>query len=173
MQSIALNLPYSAFSMRAGSGVWLGIVLLGILAGTLDLLVAMAWWAPRGVAPIQILQEIAAWVVGRPAARDGGWSAALFGLVLQCYLMTAMVAGCFALSRRWPALLRRPLAFGAGYGALVYGLQHVLVIPLLSAAPPPALHPDWMLVCLLAYVLLLGIPGALFARLWHGAHPRD
>lgn len=144
--------------------IWLGIALLGVTAGLLDLAVAMAWWAPRGVTPVAILQGVAAWVIGPEAARAGGWSAAAFGVVLQCYLMSAMVAGCVAIGRCWPRLLRRPLRNGAIYGALMFVLQHLLAVPLLSAAPPPALRPDWMLTCLLAYVLLLGIPAALLAR---------
>ena len=67
------------------------------------------------------------------------------------------------------ALRKRPLLCGALYGAAWFVLVHVVAVPLFSAAPPKRLLLDWNLACLLAHMLLVGIPTALMARRWYEA----
>ena len=47
-------------------------------------------------------------------------------------------------------------------------LLHVVLVPVFSAAPPKRFLPDWNLACLLAHVVLIGIPAAWMARRWYG-----
>lgn len=162
----AIGALHSALPTRIP--VWASILLVGVAAGMLDLLLAIGWWTLRDVDAIRTVQGVAAWVIGREAAFAGGVSTALFGVAFHCYLMTAMVAGYFLASRNRPMLVRHPLGLGALYGAAMFVLQHLVVLPLFSAAPAKEFQPDWMLACLVAYALLLGIPGALLARHWHG-----
>ena len=141
----------------------------GLTAGTLDLLAATLYWSWGGFEPVRslraILQAIAAWVLGREQAIAGGWATALAGGVLHYGLMIAMVAGFHAASVRWPRLLQRPLQSGALYGAFLYVLMFVILVPHFSAVQShKALPPSWTLTCFLVYVLLVGIPCALFAR---------
>ncbi|RPE75522.1 hypothetical protein [Vulcaniibacterium tengchongense] len=143
---------------------WAWLLLGGLVAGSLDLLFAMAWWAPLGASPGRILQSIAAWGVGREAAFAGGAATQALGAGLHYALTTAAVALYAALARRHAAVRRRPYAAGALYGASVFALLHLIVVPLLSAAPPREFRPDWMSACLLAHMLLLGVPAALFAE---------
>ena len=145
------------------------LVLGGLTAGTLDLLVATLYWTWGGFEPIRslraILQAIASWVIGREQAIAGGWATALAGGVLHYGLMIAMVAGFHAASLRWPRLLQRPLQSGALYGAFLYVLMFVILVPYFSAVQSHnALPPSWTVTCFLVYVLLVGIPCALFAR---------
>lgn len=145
------------------------LLLGGLTAGTLDLLVATVYWTWDGFDPVRslraILQAIASWVIGREQAVAGGWTTALAGALLHYGLMIAMVAGFHAASVRWPRLLQRPLQSGAMYGALLYVLMFVVLVPHFSAVQSPkALPPSWTVTCFLVYVLLVDIPCALFAR---------
>jgi hypothetical protein len=145
------------------------LLLGGLAAGTLDLLVATIYWSWDGLEPARslraILHAIAAWVIGREQAIAGGWATALGGALLHYGLMVAMVAGFHAASVRWPRLLQRPLQSGALYGAFLYVLMFVVLVPHFSAVQSQkALPPSWTLTCFLVYVLLVGIPCALVVR---------
>lgn len=153
---------------RAGlASAWSWILLGGLIVGTLDLVFAMSFWALRDVAPIRVVQSVAAWVLGRDAARAGGWTTALLGAGLHYYLMTAIVAVSHFASQHHAKLLRHPLRYGALYGAACFVLVHVIVVPLYSAAPPRTIPFDWYGACFAAHVVLVGIPCGLLARYWH------
>lgn len=151
-------------SAAGARATWGGVLLAGAVAGTLDLLFTVAWWAPLGVAPVRVLHSVAAWLIGRDAALSGGLSTALFGASVHYVLMTAIAAGYFALARRFGAWLRHPVSSGLLYGAACYALVHGVLVPHFSAAPPHAVRPEWMLSCLAAHMLLVGVPCALMAR---------
>lgn len=158
--------PFPSTWDRPAEWTW---ILLGALAvGTADLLFAIAWWAPLGSAPIRIPQSIASWVIGREAAFAGGAETAIAGALLHYALMAAIVALYHAAARTRPILRTRPLAAGALYGAAWFVLLHVILVPMFSAAPPTQFLPAWNLACLLAHMVLVGIPSALMARRWYG-----
>ena len=165
MNAITASHPFSVATHRVLP--WL--VLGGLVAGTLDLLAATLYWSWDGFEALRslraILQAIASWVIGREQAIAGGWATALAGGLLHYGLMIAMVAGFHAASVRWPRLLQRPLRSGALYGALLYVLMFVVLVPHFSAVQSHKAYPlSWTVTCFLVYVLLVGIPCALFAR---------
>ena len=148
---------------------WTWLALGGLTAGTLDLVAATLYWTWGGFEPVRtirvILQAIASWVLGREQAIAGGWATAVAGGLLHYSLMIAMVAGFYAASGRWPGLLYRPLRSGVVYGAFLYVLMFVILVPNFSAVQAhKTLPPSWTATCFLAYVLLVGVPCALFAR---------
>jgi len=150
-------------SARPSTLPW--IVVCAAIIGSLDLAFAIAWWAFEGVPPVRIFQSVAGWALGRDAAIAGGLGTAAFGAALQLCIMIAIAALYFGLSRLDARLRRQPLRWGALYGAIVYVIQHQLIVPYFSAATAPV-EPrlDWTLACVLVYVTLVGIPCALFAR---------
>ncbi|WP_407354250.1 hypothetical protein [Luteimonas sp. R10] len=159
MRTITLTSPLAGAPSLRHHPIWL----CGVLTATLDLGLAIAFWAAEGVSAGRVLQGVAAWVLG-PAAYSGGAATALLGTLLYTGLMCALAAGYRVLARRHGALLHRPLLGGALYGAAAYLLIFGLAVPALTSAPAFT-RPDWALVCLLAYMFLIGVPCALFARL--------
>jgi hypothetical protein len=138
-------------------------LLPGAAMALADLLVAALYWSAYGLAPVQILQSIAAWVLG-PSAFAGGMASAGMGLLLYLAVICTMVAAYLRASRWLPALLRWPLAFGGAYGAAMYLLLFEVLLPLFSATGS-ALGPwHWRLVCAGAFVLLIGVPSGYLAR---------
>jgi hypothetical protein len=135
----------------------------GVIAAMLELGFAIAWWAPYDVPATRVLQGVAAWWIGRDAFA-GGASAALLGGLLYCQVMIAVVALYAFAARRWRSLLQRPLLCGAAYGAVMYVLVLEVAVPLFAAYPAGDRSLAWRLACLVAYMLLVGVTAALFAR---------
>ena len=143
----------------------LGWVLAGgLLAGALDILYAIAFWALRAAVPARrILQSVAAGLLGR-ASFEGGDATAALGLVLHFSIATTMAFAYFLVARRVPPLWRRPWPFGAAYGLLLYVAMNHVVVPL--SAAPPSRSRDWLWTGLsvAVHVACVGIPCALAAR---------
>lgn len=165
MKATARSIPLSGWARPAP---WAWVLATGLTVGTADLLFAMAWWAPLGASPTRILQSIAAWMMGREAALAGGATTAMFGAALYLYLMCAIAAVYHVAARDHAVLRTRPLVAGAIYGALWFVLVHLLLVPMFSLAPPKRFPLDWNLACLLAHMVLIGIPCALASRRWYG-----
>lgn len=147
---------------RTPVAVW--AVLVASAAAMLDLLVAAVYWGARGVAPERMFQSIAAWLLG-PAAFRGGVDTVVLGALLYAGVLSVVMGLYRVLALRLPALRLHRLATGAVYGALMYGLIFLLLVPYVSAAHPAA-HPlQWHALCVLAYAVLVGLPSALLARL--------
>ena len=115
----------------------------GLIAGTVDIVYACAFWNWRlGVAPQRILQSVAAGLLG-PDSFSGGWTTAGLGLVLHYCIAMVVTVIYYLAARRWPLLRRRALACGGLYGLLVYGVMNYVVVPL-SAAGPGSKEPLWI-----------------------------
>ena len=135
----------------------------GLVAGTLDIAYACAFWAVKaGVPPRRIFQSVAAGLLGRPSFEGGAATAAL-GLALHFLIATSMSAAYYLVARRWPLLRRRPVPCGAAYGLILYAVMNYIVVPL-SAAGPGSKDPLWIALSIAVHVLLIGIPIALLTR---------
>ncbi len=133
-----------------------------LTVGVLDLADAMIFFGLRGVPPARVLQSIASGLLGR-AAFGGGLATAALGTLLHFFIALVIVAVFFAASRRIPALLRRPVLSGIGYGVLAYLVMSLVVVPLSAAATGPR-GIAVVLNGLLIHMLGVGLPAALFAR---------
>jgi len=152
---------HSGFQDRIRPVSWL--LLGGCTVATLDMLSAMAYWAPHGIPASRVLQSIAFWFLG-PAALTGGVATAAFGAFVYGLLMWGVVALYHAIARHHPVLLRRPILCGATYGAIAYFGIFAGLAPLLTGKPSNLGEPAWILTCLVVFTTLVGIPCALFAR---------
>jgi hypothetical protein len=152
---------YGSHGVAVRPGGWLLLAAVG--AAVLDLGFAMLFWAADGVPATRILQSIATWLMG-PAAYQGGVATAVLGSVLYVALMWTLAALYCGLSRSFPRLVRQPVRFGLAYGALMYGLVFHIAVPLLTAAGPASQRPDWIVACIAAYMVLVGLPCAWAAR---------
>jgi hypothetical protein len=150
--------PYP--SVRRTLPPWLST---GIAVAMLDLAVASLYWALYDLSPLQVLQSIASWVLGAQAFA-GGPATAFGGALLYTGLMCALAALYLGISRRFPVLGRKPLLCGASYGAAMYVAVFELLVPHFTAAPVVSAPWHWTVVCVLAYIIVIGIPCGLMAR---------
>lgn len=136
----------------------------GLLAGTLDLVFALVFWALKADVPaLQILQGVVSGLLG-PAAFQGGLSTAGFGLALHYGIALTMAIVYFLAVRRLPALWQRPVRAGSVYGLVLYMVMNQVVVPL-SGAVPGSTDPTWIASSVAVHVVLIGIPIAVFVRL--------
>ena len=140
-------------------------ILLGTLVvGALDILEVIVFFAFRGVAPTRILQSVAAGLIGRGEAYEGGIRTALLGLGIHYCIAFVVVCVYYFASGRIAALRESPVIMGAIYGLLVYLVMNFVVLPYFSATGPPRFTMPGVLNGLFAHVFCVGIPAALIAR---------
>jgi hypothetical protein len=139
------------------------LLLGGAVVGTIDILYAIGfWYALRDVAPLRILQSVAAGILGRDAFTGGAATGAL-GLALHYVIATSIVVAYHLAGRRVRVLFERAVPLGLLYGVLVYGVMNHVVIPL-SAASRPVFYAPWVLASIAVHAIGIGVPSALFAR---------
>lgn len=143
-------------------------VAAALVATTLDLTFACVYWAVlHDASPVRIMQTIAAyWGWGRDAY-SGGIATAALGAALFFARMILLAVIYQLAARRYTALVKRPYTWGALFGLAIYLSNKYVVVPLIGSMPQTAtVDKDlaWMYSCILAHMLLIGIPLALFAR---------
>ncbi|MGH9867038.1 MAG: hypothetical protein ACREAA_02590 [Candidatus Polarisedimenticolia bacterium] len=138
------------------------ILIAGLTAGALDITAACGFYAIRGVSPVRILQSVASGLLGS-AAFTGGAPTAVLGLALHFFIALTAAAVFFLASRRLPALVRRPVAWGAMYGVAVYLFMNHVVLPLSAVARRP-FSLSTALVMVGIHIVCVGLPIALLVR---------
>ncbi|RAK69455.1 DUF1440 domain-containing protein [Hymenobacter edaphi] len=141
----------------------------GLVAGVLDILTAIAvfGWLRGQATPLQILQSVASGVWG-PAAYQGGWTTGLAGLGLHFLIALIWAALFVAAARAWPVLRRHWVLSGVLYGAGVWALMNLVVLPL-SQVPPRPLTPVGIVLNMSILVLMVGLPVAGITRRFLGS----
>jgi uncharacterized membrane protein YagU involved in acid resistance len=137
------------------------VMIGGLLAATLDIVYACAFWVIQAeVPPSRIFQSVASGLLGESSFEGGNGTAAL-GFLLHYLIVLAMALAYYLVARRLPPISRRwPLA-GAGYGLLLYAVMQYIVVPLSRAGGGPQDHL-WVTLSIAAHALLVGIPIAFF-----------
>jgi hypothetical protein len=142
---------------------WPFVLAGGLVAGALDILYACVFWGVRrGVPARRIFQSVAAGVLGK-ATFDGGLPTAALGLALHFFIAISMAVAYYLVARRWPLLWRQPWLCGAAYGVFLYVVMNYVVVPL-SRAAAGSKDVLWVTLSVLAHMVLVGIPCAVFAR---------
>jgi hypothetical protein len=138
------------------------ILLAGLAAGTLDISDALIFNAFRGVTPASVFRFIASGLIGIRAAVGGGAAAVALGVAVHFCIAVFWTAVYYGLSRRWPAMVRRPWLWGPGFGAVLYPVMTYVVLPLTRVPHAAGIATvanrlnGW-----LALVFCIGLPVAL------------
>lgn len=131
----------------------------GLLGGTGDLCLAFGLYGFK----LRILQSIAAGLIGRTAAYEGGPATILLGLGLH-YLIAGIWCALYWLAcRRVPLLIRQAIPAGLLFGLVIFYGMNLVVLPL-SALQTPAWPPPFAWGAVLGHMVLVGLPMALVAR---------
>lgn len=121
--------------------LWKPIVVAALIVGVADLSYAFIHIGSYfKLDAMQILQSIARGVMG-PAAAEGGWGSAIFGLVLEFVLTLIMASIYIAAARHMNDLRRFWWIMGPAYGIVVMVVMYTVVLPLSTTHGSGAL-PD-------------------------------
>ena len=134
----------------------------GLIAGILDISSAFILGYPKGVGPIRVLQGVAAGLVGRESAINGGLATAGLGLAIHFFIAFVVASVFYVVSRKLVFLTRHPVISGLFYGVVVYGFMYWVVMPLAYPVVHPSLTRDLTAVCV--HMFLIGLPIALIVR---------
>lgn len=136
----------------------------GLVAGTLDITYACVFWGLKADVPgQQILQSVAAGLLGK-ASFEGGAGTAALGLALHYFIAISMSVVYYLVAQRWARLWQRPFLFGALYGLMLYALMNYVVVPLSAAGGGGSKDPLWVTLSIVVHMVLIGVPIAVFAR---------
>ncbi|MGH9872347.1 MAG: hypothetical protein ACRD9S_07760 [Pyrinomonadaceae bacterium] len=142
------------------------IFLGGLTIGISDLLFAFTFYGLiLGAKPLRIFQSVAAGVLGRTAAIEGGVRTFLLGILLHFIVATCVATVYYLISLLLPFVIRNAVISGLVYGVLAYfGMQYV-VVPLSAIGQRAGPKPLWILATeIIGHAVLVGLPVALLAR---------
>jgi uncharacterized membrane protein YagU involved in acid resistance len=140
------------------------ILTAGLIAGVLDIgYVFLVYGIWRGANSLKILQGIAGALIGREAATEGGLATAALGLAIHFCIALGVTAVFYALSRKLRFLVERPWVAGPLFGAAVWLVMQLVVLPL-TAAPPKSFPPPQWWVVFIAHLVCVGLPIAVVVR---------
>jgi uncharacterized membrane protein YagU involved in acid resistance len=140
------------------------VVLGGLVAGTLDLTAACIYsWLRASVAPVRVMQSIAAGLLGA-ASYTGGPKTAALGVALHFLIATVATAIFYIVSRKVEFLTRQSILAGLIYGLAVYLFMNFVVLPLSElprrGAPPLSAR----IIGLLIIMFCVGLPISTIVR---------
>ncbi len=133
-----------------------------LVVGVLDASDGVVFLGLHGQNPIQVLQYIASSLLG-PRSFSDGLASAVLGLVLH-FAIALVVATIYILaSRRVAALCIQWVLVGLLYGAAVWTVMNLLVLPLTAVAHGP-IATAALFNGLIGHALFVGLPSAFFAK---------
>lgn len=140
----------------------------GLTVGTLDLIDAFVFFGLRsGAQPMAILHSIAAGFLGRDAARAGGVTTALVGLLSHFLVAFCIVSTYVLISRAVPMLRKRWVLSGFAFGVAAYLVMTWLVVPLSNAGTGTITFTlparPVLINGILIHMFGVGLPAAYFA----------
>ena len=136
----------------------------GLVGGAADLWVACTL---SGLPLLTIGKAVARGWFGREKAMSGGLEVSWIGLASHFAIVLVFAAVYVAASLRQPVLRRLWFVLGPLYGAAIFCVMRFVVLPLSAAGYSMPKPPDlyWEVA---GHLFLVGLPIALFARLFVG-----
>lgn len=140
-----------------------GILVGGLIAGTLDITYATISQLLRGRSPLWTLQSVASGLLGN-GAFEGGIATGILGLAAHFTIALGAAVTYWLASRRIRVLRDRPVVSGLIFGVLVYLFMNFVVLPL-SAFPFDLKYPISTLAKgFVSHAFFVGLPIALSLR---------
>jgi len=138
----------------------------GLVVGIFDLVFAFTFYGLiLGVPPLRIFQSVAAGVLGRPAAIEGGVRSFLLGILLHFVVASCIATVYYLASRVLPVLIRHAVVSGLIYGMIAYLGMKYIVVPLSAIGQRGRLpRLPIFLTEIIGHAFLVGLPLALLAR---------
>lgn len=135
----------------------------GLIAGIFDLTYAIVFSALHKVSAITVIQSVASGVLGK-AAFDGGLSTAILGLFLHFFIAFLWASIFYMFSRMIPFLTQHAVVSGLIYGAIIYAVMYLIVLPISEYPIQIKFVPSRVAINLIAHMFLIGLPIALVVR---------
>lgn len=144
------------------------IVFGGLAIGILDFIDASTFFPLYyGITFQQVWLGPASGILGREAAKAGGWNTALFGILMHFAVAFCIATVYFLFSRNITWLIRHPVVSGLIFGVVANYVMQCVVVPLSArATSPSAVFSEpvgSMANSIIGHALFVGLPVALIA----------
>ena len=140
-----------------------GIVVAGLVAGTLDGLAAAILYVIRtGKNPLAVYRFVASGVFG-PDALSGGTSMAMMGIFFHYIIATGWALLFFISCSRLTILLKNWIITGIFYGLFVWLMMNLVVLPL-SRVPSVPIIVSGATIGILVLMFCIGLPISFLAN---------
>lgn len=140
------------------------VLAAGAVAGTLDLTLAITFFAVTAHAPLSAVpQAVASGMLGARAFNLGA-AAAVLGIALHYFIAITVAGIYYAASRRLRLLTRRPVICGAAYGIGVFLVMQYIVVPLSARPGPRHFSTPWQIANVGSHIFFIGVTIALITR---------
>lgn len=137
-----------------------GLVVAGVLDATFAVIVDVV--ILRAFSLLGVLQWIASGLLGK-AAFEGGLATAALGVAIHFALAAVFAAFYYAVSTRIGALRTKAVTFGVTYGAAIWLLMDLVILPR-SGAPLAPFDPVVFGAFLIDHMAFVGLPIALAVK---------
>lgn len=130
------------------------IVIIGLIAGTLDLTTAII---VSGVNPITLLQYIASGAFGAEKAFSGGLMMAFWGVIFHYFIAFSWTVLFFFAYPALKFLQKNKYITGLLYGLFVWIIMNLIIVPL-SQIPPRPFNITGALKQASILMVMIGLP---------------
>ncbi len=164
MTTSALNSTYGSEPRPAAHTlpVSRAILYATLVVGVLDATDGVVFLGLHGQNPIQVLQYIASSLLGARSYSSGLATAGL-GLVVH-FAVSLVVATIYILASRRIAVLRTQwVLLGLLYGAAVWAVMNLVLLPLTAVTHSP-ITTAVLINGVMGHALFVGLPSAFFAK---------
>ena len=144
------------------------IALGGLAIGILDFIDASTFFPLYyGISFQQVWWGPASGIVGREAAKAGGWNTALLGVLMHFVVAFCVATVYYLFSRNISFLIKHPIISGLAFGVIANYVMQIVIIPLSArGGSPTAVFGEpvgAMLNSIIGHALFVGLPVALIA----------
>lgn len=136
------------------------ILLAGLVAGTLDILAAIAILGKMNAE--RVLQYIASGIYGKDAF-EGGQAMALSGLFFHYLIAFSFAADYFMLYKLIPLLKKHKIAAGLLFGIFIWVVMNLIVLPYTNVSRGP-FTVNGVLLNMSILMLAVGLPISLIVH---------
>ncbi len=145
------------------------IVMTGLVAGTMDIVMACSWFTFRtGNSPVRVLEYISSAAVGKELAYSGNILMSILGLLFH-YLIAYSWTYLFYLAYPRIDLLRaNRFVVGIGYGIFVWTIMNRLVLPL-SLIPAITFDLNQASIAASIIIVCIGLPISIMTSRYYSA----
>jgi hypothetical protein len=151
-------------------GLATAVVTTGLLAGTLDILSACTHaYLARGTTPDTVFKYIASALLGMEAFA-GGTGTILLGLLMHYAIAFSWTLLFFLIYPKLPFLWRNRIVSGIIYGAFVWVIMSLVLVPL-TDVPKGPFNPTSAAIGMIILMLMIGMPNAFRAQAFYGPPP--
>jgi hypothetical protein len=133
-----------------------------LVVGVLDAADGVVFRGLQGKNPIQVLQYIASSLLGAQSF-SGGLATAGLGAVVHFAIALVVAAIYILASRRVTVLRTQWVLLGLLFGAAVWVVMNLVVLPL-TAVAPSSIETAALVNGVMSHALFVGLPSAFFAK---------